>query len=610
MLQQMRSLAKYIWVLVALVFVGGFLLYETSGLMGRTPVTSTTAVAVVNGQEIPYRDYQARVQNEVQSEQQRSGRSLSQDDTKRIENAVFDQMVAEVLLADQYRRRGIVVTDDEVREFARYAPPPWITNAPELQTDGRFDPEKYQRLLASPQARQSGLLLQLEAYYRSEIPREKLLDQVSSGVYVTDAELWRAWRDQHDSAQVSYVSFAPAIDQAAIKAVSDGDARAYFNQHKDEFQSTGHAVLSVVIIPRVITAADTAVVRTHAQALRDSIVKGTQKFEDAAKRESADSVSGANGGDLGAAPGSRYVSEFTKAAEALKPGEVSPPVLSPFGFHIIRMDSRKGDTLSLHHILLRIEPSDTATTRIDQLADTLSRTAASSEQGSKLDSAAKRLGLKIVRVDAVENEPSTYNGQVVPSVSAWAFGGARPGETSEMFDDENGYYLARLDSLQQGGDVTFESVRDQVRSRVAQMHAVDKIMPEAQKLAAAAATSTLEAAAQQSGKKVEQSPVFARASVVPGLGQFTQAVGAAFALPVGAVSQPVRTTNAADVIRVDKRIIADSSAWVAQKAAQKATRLQQLRDQTVQMFLQDLRKSAKVEDRRKEINATLRRQQA
>jgi peptidyl-prolyl cis-trans isomerase D len=608
-LQQMRSLAKYIWVLVALVFVGGFLLYETSGLMGRTPVTSTTAVAVVNGQEIPYRDFQARVQNEVQSEQQRSGRSLSQDDTKRIENAVFDQMVAEVLLADQYRRRGIVVTDDEVREFARYAPPPWITNAPELQTDGRFDPDKYQRLLASPQARQSGLLLQLEAYYRSEIPREKLLDQVSSGVYVTDAELWRAWRDQHDSAQVSYVTFAPAVDQAAIKAVSDDNARAYFNQHKDEFKSTGRAVLSVVIIPRLITAADTAAVRAHAQALRDSIAKGDQKFEDAAKRESVDSVSGANGGDLGAAPGSRYVPEFTKAAEALKPGEISQPVLSPFGFHIIRMDSRKGDTLSLHHILLRIEPSDTATTRIDQLADTLSRTAASSEQGSKLDSAAKRLGLKVVRVEAVENEPATYSGQIVPSVSAWAFGGARPGETSELFDDENGYYLARLDSLHAGGDVTFEGVRDQVRARVAQEHAVDKIMPDAQKLAAAAAASTLEAAAQQAGKKVEQTPMFARGSVVPGLGQFTEAVGAAFALPVGAVSQPVRTANSADVIRVDKRVLADSAAWVAQKATQKASRLQQLRDQTVQMFLQDLRKAAKVQDHRKEIDAALRRQQ-
>ncbi|HSQ30985.1 MAG TPA: peptidyl-prolyl cis-trans isomerase [Gemmatimonadaceae bacterium] len=610
MLQQMRSLAKYIWVLVALVFVGGFLLYETSGLMGRTPVTPTTAVAVVNGQEIPYRDYQIRVQNEIQSEQQRSGRSLSQDDTRRIENAIFDQMVAEVLLADQYRRRGIVVTDDEVREFARYAPPSWITAAPELQTDGRFDPEKYQRLLASPQARQGGLLLQLESYYRSEIPREKLLDQVSSGVYVTDAELWRAWRDQHDSAQVSFVSFTPTVDAAATKAVSDAEARAYFDNHKDEFQSVGRAVLSVAIIPRVVTAADTAAARARTQALRDSIVKGAEKFDDAAKRESTDSVSGAKGGDLGPAPKTRYVPEFSKAADALKPGEISQPVLSPFGFHIIRLDSRKGDTLSLHHILIPIQASDSATTRVDQLADTLSRIAASSEDGSKLDSAAKRLGLKIGHVEAFENAPATYNGQVVPSVSAWAFGGARPGETSEMFDDENGYYLARLDSLHTGGDATFENVQDQVRARVAQAKAVDKVMPEAQKLAAAAATSSLEAAAQQAGKKVEQAPMFARGSSVPTLGQFTEAIGAAFALPVGAVSQPVRTSSAADVLRVDKRVVADSSAWAAQKEAQKTARMQQLREQRVQMFLQDLRKAAKVVDRRKEINAALRRQQA
>ena len=150
----------------------------------------------------------ARVQNEVQAAQQRDpGRSLSQDDNRRIENSVFDQMVAEILLNDEYRKRGIVVTDDEVREFARYAPPQWITSAPELQTNGRFDPEKYQRYLGSAQARQSGLLVSLEQYYRSEIPREKLFDQIPSGVYVSDPELWRAWRDQHDSAQVSYVAF-------------------------------------------------------------------------------------------------------------------------------------------------------------------------------------------------------------------------------------------------------------------------------------------------------------------------------------------------------------------------------------------------------------------
>jgi peptidyl-prolyl cis-trans isomerase D len=605
----MRSLAKYIWVVVALVFVGGFLLYQTSGLMGRTPVTASTAVAKVNGHEISYRDFQLRVQQEIQNEQSRAGKTLTQDDTRRIENNVYDQMVTEELLDEQYRKRGIVVTDDEIREFARYAPPPWITNAPELQTEGKFDADKYQRFLATSEAKNSGLLVQLENYYRTEIPKDKLLEQVSLGIYVSDAELWRAWRDQHDSAQVSYVTFTPTVDAAVKKSISDADVRAYFNNHKEEFAGVGRASLSLVMIPRTVTAADSAAARAKAQSLRDEIVKGA-KFEDVAKRESADTLSGSKGGDLGAAPKTAYVAEFSKAADALKPGEISAPVLSPFGYHIIRLDSRKGDTLSLHHILVPIQASDSASARVDRMADTLSRLAGANEDGSKLDAAAKHLGLQVVRLTAFEDQPAAYSGQVVPSVSAWAFGGARVGETSDLFDDEHGYYLARLDTLRSGGDANFDAVKEDIRAILAKEAAIDKVMPEAQKLASAAAASSLEAAAKEAGKKVDQTTMFARGSMVPGLGQFTQAVGAAFALPVGAVSQPVKTDEAAYVLRVDKRVVADSAAWEKQKAAQRDLRVNQLRQTRIQMFMADLRKAAKIEDHRKEINSAMRRQQA
>ena len=54
MLQSMRSAAKYIWIFIVIVFVGVFLFTETSGLLGRAPVTTGTAVAKVNGDEIPY----------------------------------------------------------------------------------------------------------------------------------------------------------------------------------------------------------------------------------------------------------------------------------------------------------------------------------------------------------------------------------------------------------------------------------------------------------------------------------------------------------------------------------------------------------------------------
>ncbi len=68
----------------------------------------------------------------------------------------------------------------------------------------------------------------------------------------------------------------------------------------------------------------------------------TQKnFEALAKKVSTDTQSGANGGDLGTATASQYVSEFATAAVALKPGQISKPVQSQFGWHVIRMISKQ-----------------------------------------------------------------------------------------------------------------------------------------------------------------------------------------------------------------------------------------------------------------------------
>src|SRR5919109_2185543 len=275
----MRSAAKYIWIFLTIAFVGGFLLVETSGLLGRTPLTTTTPVATVNGRDILYTDWYQRVQRQMEGEQQRLGRSLTQDEVRQIEDGVLDQMIMEILLEQEYRRRGISVTDEEVREFARFAPPDWLRASPELQTEGRFDPEKYRRLLASPVARQQGLLAGLEQYYRSEIPRQKLLEQLSSGLYVTDAELWRAFEDARDSAQVSYVAFRPPPNLRPDTTIPEAELRRYFDTHKSEFERPGRAWLSVVSIPRTVSAADSAAVRARAAALRAEIVAGA-KFED------------------------------------------------------------------------------------------------------------------------------------------------------------------------------------------------------------------------------------------------------------------------------------------------------------------------------------------
>ena len=606
MLQAMRASAKYIWIFIVILFVGGFLLAETSGLLGRAPVTSTTAVATVNGEDILATTWYQATQNLEQEATQRSNQSISLDERQRLMDQAYDQLVTDALLRQEYQRRGITVTDDEILQAARYSPPPQLMQAPDLQTDGRFDPAKYQRFLASPIAKQQGLLFQLESYYRTEIPKEKLFDQIASDVYLTDAQLWRRYRDNTDSARVTFVAFEPErISDSAVR-VSDNEVRAYYDTHKKQFERPGTAKVSIIIIPRTVTSADSSTVRNHALAVRSRIVGG-EKFEEVARTESADSGSAANGGALGKNPKGRFIPAFETAAYALKPGEISQPVLTQFGYHLIRLDERKGDTLTLHHILFRIQQSDSAATRTDRRADSLARIAASTDQPAKFDEAARELHIPILRSSVIEGNPLTINGQFIPSVGPWAFEGSRPGETSELFDAEDGYYLARLDSLTPGGTQSLDDAKRDIRTYLVRQKKIDALLPQARNFAKVAAAGTLESAAKLLNMQIASTKFFTRVSGTAELAQAPEAVGAAFSLPLNTVSEPIRSMNEVVVERVDARIPADSAAFVKQVGTLRAQALQQLRRQRVADFLTNLKTVAKIDDRRKQVEASARR---
>src|SRR3954463_7973905 len=221
----MRASAKYIWIIIVVLFIGGVFLGPTSGLLGRAPITSTTPGAPGHRDDILATTWYQATQNLEQEATQRNNQSISLDERQRLMDQAYDQLVTDALLRQEYRRRGIKVSDDEILQAARYNPPPALMQSPDLQTDGQFDPAKYQRFLTSPMARQQGLLYQLEQYYRTEIPKEKLFDQVASDVYVTDDQLWRRFQDQNDTAQISLVAFGPERIADSAITVSDDEVR-------------------------------------------------------------------------------------------------------------------------------------------------------------------------------------------------------------------------------------------------------------------------------------------------------------------------------------------------------------------------------------------------
>ena len=68
------------------------------------------------------------------------------------------------------------------------------------------------------------------------------------------------------------------------------------------------------------------------------------------------------------APDARFVPAFEETAYVLAPGQLSEPVLTQFGYHVIRVDARQGDTLALRHILVPVGQSDSSAARTDDRA--------------------------------------------------------------------------------------------------------------------------------------------------------------------------------------------------------------------------------------------------
>ena len=95
-----------------------------------------------------------------------------------------------------------------------------------------------------------------------------------------------------------------------------------------------------------------------------------------------------------------------------------------------------------------------------------------------------------------------------------------------------------------------------------------------------------------------------------GIGGFNEAIGAAFSLPIGATSQPIRTKDGVFVIRVDRRVLASRADFDKQKEQQRLQVLRGMRESMVRDYLEGLRKGASIVDSRRKLNLAARRQTA
>lgn len=560
-------------------------------------LTSTNRVGSVNGESIDARVYETEVQRLIDARQRQSQASLGLDDYDAIRNEVWNEFVTEGLLRDEYARRSIQVSDDEIVEAIRNNPLPEFYRLPEFQTDSQFDLAKYQKWLGSSVAQQ--FLPTMEAQYRTQIERAKLVRAITADVYLSDAALWERYRDEHERVKIALAAIVPrtAVPDSTV-AASAQEIEQYYRTRRKDLERPKTVYSSFVAIPRIADASDTASAHARADSLRKEILGG-RPFDEVAKLESADTVSGRQGGDLGEWTKGAFDPAFDSAAFSMPLKKLSEPVLTQFGYHLIEVLSRKGNKAKARHILISIEISGEHRERLDAQADSLERLGAEQTDPAALDTVARALKLEIKRAQALHPGDKMRVGILtLPDAGIWA-GRAKQGQISPIIETPLGLYLFRVDSIAEGGVPPLERIRDEVAQRVRDEKKTAAARSIATRLVQRIeAGASLGAAADSLNLPYDVFGPFSR--VDPPISS-PMVVGAAFGVDSGKTSGVIEAKDGLYVLEVLSRTPADSAAFVKGLEQYRLQTLQQARQERVQNFVAGLRSGAEIQDNRAKL---------
>ena len=590
MMRTMRDNTKWIMMITALAFAALMVFEWGMDITGRT--AGLSELGEVDGVPVMYDQYQFTYRNLYEQTQLAQAEAITSDQNLEIEDAAFDDVVTQILIQRELERRGIRVSDDEIRQAARFSPPPQYQALEAFQTDGLFDMQKYQTYLAT--AAESALLV-LEAYYRDVIPRTKLMRQLSTGIYLPDAALWSAYQDENEQVEVRYLALDPTTrisDEEVV--VTDSEIAAYYRENRDDFAVPAQAAALAVVLDKDPSAADTAVARARAEEIRLEILEGAD-FAELAAEESADEGSAAIGGDLGTFTRGVMVSEFDSTAFSAPLETVTEPVQTQFGWHLIEVTSRTADSASARHILVPVERTDASEIELLTTADSLEVLG----ENLPLAEAARELGVEANAVDFTQEFPFVMGAGQVREGSEWAFEEAEEGDVSPVFENAEAFYALELVSREPEGVLPLEQARAAIERTLRLEKKLVRALEQADE--AVREGGSLEEIAARLEADIEESPAFSRSDFVPGLGRQNAVIGTAFGLEPGQLSSVVEANGRAFVVEVVDRIPADSTAWEDQRVVQRAMVAGTLGQQRLDQWVTSLRERARIVDRRREV---------
>ncbi|PYO94764.1 MAG: hypothetical protein DMD62_04115 [Gemmatimonadetes bacterium] len=288
-------------------------------------------------------------------------------------------------------------------------------------------------------------------------------------------EEWRRWLADEQRRQLYAQRLIETQKQKGkLRPIPPTDAqmREFWEQNKDQQPKRPATVSFRQIVIRPV--ADSAA-RLRALQLADSIVVELRKgadFAAAAKRFSGDTASAAQGGELGWFRRGVMVKEFEDWAFRLRPGEISPPVETAFGFHIIDVERTQPAEVLAKHILIVADVSQAQVASARARADSLHERIATSNGRVSFDSLARIYGdpdePKLAEDASLTDLPPEYQQLLAGDTT----NGLKPVITVGPDTPRPKFVVLEVTARKNAGDLSYEDVKMRIRQSLSDQLAI------------------------------------------------------------------------------------------------------------------------------------------
>lgn len=386
-----KRFMKFVTLVVAAAFVGGggFIMWGVG--TGSLEEDRRNLVAKVGETRIPHEAFDRYYQNALQSRHQARGEYPGEEESRSLRKEILEELIREAVLLETAREMGLVVRDEEVLDSLQRFPP--------FQgTDGRFEKQRYLQVLQA----YGHTPASFEADQRRQIELQKVQTFLADAVLYGDSDLDRYRELLSRELKAVKVELDPDDYEREVKP-SEEDLRDHYEARRDRYDRPERGKLAHLLLslPENADAAAKDQVRAVLEDYRTRIQAGKDTFEDLAKKYSQDPNTKDQGGDLGWIERDSLGFPFRdleNAAFSLKKGEVSGPVQTHLGYHLVKLiDHEKGYRSEFQEVRSKVLSDlkrERASSRIQQASEGLERVL---ERTGNLETAAKELGLPFER---------------------------------------------------------------------------------------------------------------------------------------------------------------------------------------------------------------------